>query len=249
MAVLVLALVALVNLGPEIRDAEARTRSSTPLKETSYTSPSFNFKRARQGGNWLLWFQFKGLSGNWREVSCQISASENQRMIKAAGYRESERVAEIARQLGSLLSKKAAALNLTAYGEPKVNVTRGPQARHPKLTVSWELKHELLVLPAEREVAESDQRAFFSWFEQNRSSIAHKLDKDFMMKRRFVLDEQEGWVLNYSAIVIDATPALQNCIEAFKREVGNNPEILMTFFQMMPYTEIENYDGDWISGD
>ncbi len=69
-----------------------------------------------------------------------------------------------------------------------------------------------------------------------------------MKSHGFVEDPQQGWIPDYALLVARATPVLGSCIDEFGQEVGKSPELLMQFFQAMPFKLIADQGTGWTTG-
>lgn len=242
---LTLACVAAVALGtlvgavPNDQFPIKRAYPQEPLQDASFTSPSkdFSFQRTRQGDRWILHYQFQGAASKLHEVSCSISDADTEKLIKKFSYRNKDKASEMLTAIRKYVRENGPPVG--SYGEP-VFSTEYDEDKDVIVKARWQLKQGSIMNSVDQQNALAEQRKFTDWYNPKRASIRTAAEREFMKRHGFLEDPKQGWILNYAKLVEDATPALKSCVEAFGNEIGKNPELLMSFFQLMPFTLIRD---------
>lgn len=243
-AVSILSLVALVAAGPgPVPPGSMVEQAYPPAALKDFTSADRRFTRTRQGDRWLLSYHFQGIS-KAHDVSCSIDIEPAQKLIDEFSYRHSEKASVIAADIGAQVRRELPP-SLAFYGEPSFSATYDEQNDRINLTRVWRWKEENLLTAYDRDFARSE---ITRWFDLRKKGFFDRAQANFYRKRGFLWDARQGWVIDYARLVDRATPVLRNCIDAFGKEVARDPELLMMFFQAMPFRPIKDKGTGWGTG-
>jgi hypothetical protein len=245
LCIVVLALVTLVGAGPSDRDGVHPMQFTPPqeLREGRISHDGFTFERRREGQYWRVKFNFWGLAKKY-DVSCRINIQSAQRLIERFGFRNSSKAAEIASRMERLAKEVADdKLHIIGFGVPRCSASFDETTRLISYTCSW-IWYE--GLPAD--AVEMSRNEFDAWYRKENANLFRQAERDFMSTHGFLYDEKQGWIIDYARMVSEASPILDDCVQAFHQSVGNNPEVLMNFFQTMPYILIKDDGSGWTTG-
>lgn len=250
-AAFVLSMVVLLGAAPGKPPEPPRLRQAFPpafLKDDTYTSPSgdFDFSRVRRGDDWLVNYRFRGLAKE-HEVSCRINVRDGQKLIDGFSYRQSDKAAAIAKLVEEEARNEKGFL--MSLGEPSFVGVFDEREDEIRITYTWNLKNDSLTTAYQEPYARDDERAFFEWHEKNKKDLYARAEAKFMVPRGFVFERRQGgWIIDYARLVERGATVLRNCVEAFGQEAGKDPEVLMNFFQAMPWVLIEDKNTAWVTG-
>jgi hypothetical protein len=155
--------------------------------------------------------------------------------------KDGARLRSINTDLASSMTAKAAELGLTAYGAPSPSSQIG---------ADWTWR---IGMPKTDEFRQHEKN-FLEWFQGEYAEMRTAQENQYMKERGFRWDRFEGWVLDYSSLVQQAAPVLDDCIQRLDAETRGDaqidPETLMAFFVAMPREDIlrVNPDGKFTQG-
>jgi len=216
-----------------------------------YRDPSFVFTRLLKDGTWNLGYYFRGVDDNWREVKCGIANSMSQGVEAGYGFQPSEKGSAVAKLLKSKIDEEGIKARVLYYGESKVTSKYDKSKKQWLYTTSWVEIPSRINVNGDWTKSSEERGRFMAWYRQEKGELVRKAESEFMSSKGFLYDREMGFLSNYSALTALSTPAMNDCIEALNRETLGRAEVLMDFFQSMPYKWIDLTDaksGKWIDG-
>lgn len=245
--VLTLSLAALMGMGgtKESRQKQALLDQAYPpdqLQDATYKDGSFSRKRV--GDSWSVTYRFRGLV-KVHEVSCKIGIAESKALITKFSYNNDDRATAVAKYMTVTVERE------TKGQFPHLLVTvSGKVSKEGKFSYSpaWKWNEESFLVLDDRKIAKKEVGQYYTWFETNKKRVRLDAESSFLRPRGFTYDIQQGWFIDYSQLVESAAKVLAGCSQAFNEEVGDRPEILMKFLQVMPFKAILDENTDWGTG-
>ncbi|MFL6194712.1 MAG: hypothetical protein ACJ75H_11115 [Thermoanaerobaculia bacterium] len=141
---------------------------------------------------------------------------------------EDPEVKKLNDQLAELLSNQAKKLGIP--GEPI------PSQR---LGIDWEWR------PNATKAAnfEKNKKDFLAWHKDQYEQLRDATDQQFMRERGFQWNPTEGWVLDYSILVLQSASVLKRCMMAFQNDPKDGPELLRDFLLAVPRVDVPRFVG------
>jgi len=246
----VLALAGLVAAESKLPPAPAMVKQASPpasLKDDEFLSEAkdFYFKRVRRGDHWNLTFRFMGLARE-HEVSCRLNIQKSQELIDFFSYRNVDKAKALAEEVQE--QARQATLNLQSFGQPWFTGVFNEKKGQVEIGYRWYAKSDVLLPAGALESAKQDEEDFASWYGKMKDQLVQEAEAGYMTAKGFLYDPQQGWLLDYSMLVSKAAPVLEDCTRAFNDALGDHPEILMMFFQEMPFQHIDDAGTAWTAG-
>jgi hypothetical protein len=232
-------------VGPARTEQPTRQVERLPLEDAHFSSPVYEFKRSQDGTNWNLSYRIKGHTGDWK--TCSVRMLTGNQVHDSYGYSKEERSQEVAEYLRSVINDRMKKDGMRLY-YGKLTVTYIPDKK--QYSIGWNrIDNRLFISQGklesdQREDAAKEERQFIQWWNSEKDDLLKEADKKFMEERGFLFSDEKKWVANYPLILDRSAPVIQSCIDVIKQETGGDPEILMRFFQSMPYVNLTDREAD-----
>jgi hypothetical protein len=217
----------------------------------AYRDSSFIFTKAWRDGGWDLEYRFKGLGNKGHEVKCRVVSLMKQQVEESYGFQSLDRNSAVALRLKRRIDEEGIRERVLYYGESKVVPSYDKQKKDWFFNTFWAEVPDRIRVSGDWAKSRAERDRFTTWYRERGAALLQEAETEFMSSKGFVYDREMGFISNYSRLIILSTPAMEGCIEALNRETLGNAEILMNFFQSMPYERIDLADAKtkkWTGG-